>query len=245
MQRLDRILSEAGVASRKELRAMIRAGRVTVDGAAVTDESRKFDETAVRVTVDGSPVRLRGPVLILLHKPAGYLTAADDPKAKSIMDLVPEAYRKLGVMPVGRLDKDTEGLLLLTNDGDLAHRILSPRHGVWKRYYAEHEGTAGPADVRAFEAGLVLADGLHCLPAKLTPLGPGRSVVEVQEGKYHGAADARQPRHAGHVPAPRGRGPADPRRSAARADKRTEYCGSGAASFEYLVILTEEKTCII
>ena len=181
MQRLDRILSEAGVASRKELRAMIRAGRVTVDGAAVTDESRKFDETAVRVTVDGSPVRLRGPVLILLHKPAGYLTAADDPKAKT----VPEAYRKLGVMPVGRLDKDTEGLLLLTNDGDLAHRILSPRHGVWKRYYAEHEGTAGPADVRAFEAGLVLADGLHCLPAKLTPLGPGRSVVEVQEGKYH------------------------------------------------------------
>ena len=185
MQRLDRILSEAGVASRKELRAMIRAGRVTVDGAAVTDESRKFDETAVRVTVDGSPVRLRGPVLILLHKPAGYLTAADDPKAKTVMDLVPEAYRKLGVMPVGRLDKDTEGLLLLTNDGDLAHRILSPRHGVWKRYYAEHEGTAGPADVCAFEAGLVLADGLPCLPAKLTPLGPGRSVVEVQEGKYH------------------------------------------------------------
>ena len=185
MQRLDRILSEAGVASRKELRAMIRAGRVTVDGAAVTDESQKFDETAVRVTVDGSPVRLRGPVLILLHKPAGYLTAADDPKAKTVMDLVPEAYRKLGVMPVGRLDKDTEGLLLLTNDGDLAHRILSPRHGVWKRYYAEHEGTAGPADVRAFEAGPVLADGLHCPPAKLTPLGPGRSVVEVQEGKYH------------------------------------------------------------
>ena len=185
MQRLDRILSEAGVASRKELRAMIRAGRVTVDGTAVTDESRKFDETALRVTVDGSPVRLRGPVLILLHKPAGYLTAADDPKAKTVMDLIPEAYRKLGVMPVGRLDKDTEGLLLLTNDGDLAHRILSPRHGVWKRYYAEHEGTAGPADVRAFEAGLVLTDGLHCLPAKLAPLGPGRSVVEVHEGKYH------------------------------------------------------------
>ena len=182
MQRLDRILSEAGVASRKELRAMIRAGRVTVDGAAVTDESRKFDETAVRVTVDGSPVRLRGPVLILLHKPAGYLTAADDPKAKTVMDLVPEAYRKLGVMPVGRLDKDTEGLLLLTNDGDLAHRILSPRHGVWKRYYAEHEGTAGPADVRAFEAGLVLADGLHCLPAKLTPLGPAAPPLRCRRG---------------------------------------------------------------
>ena len=88
-------------------------------------------------------------------------------------------------MPVGRLDKVTEGLLLLTNDGELAHRILSPRHGVWKRYYAEHEGQTGPEDVRAFEQGLVLADGLHCLPAKLTPLPGGRSVVCVQEGKYH------------------------------------------------------------
>ena len=188
MQRLDRILSEAGVASRKELRAIIRAGRVTADGAVVTDESRKFDEAAVHTAQgagDGRPVRLRGPVLIMLHKPAGYLTAADNPKAKTVMELVPEAYRKLGVMPVGRLDKDTEGLLLLTNDGDLAHRILSPRHGVWKRYYAEHEGRTGPEDVRAFEQGLVLADGLHCLPARLTPLSDGRSIVCVQEGKYH------------------------------------------------------------
>lgn len=185
MQRLDRILSEAGVASRKELRAIIRAGRVTADGAVVTDESRKFDEAAVHIAVDGQPVRLRGPVLIMLHKPAGYLTAADDPKAKTVMELVPDEYRRLGVMPVGRLDKDTEGLLLLTNDGDLAHRILSPRHGVWKRYYAEHEGRTGPEDVRAFEQGLVLADGLHCLPARLTPLSDGRSIVCVQEGKYH------------------------------------------------------------
>ena len=185
MQRLDKILSSAGVASRKELRAMIRAGRVTADNETVTDESRKFDETSVRVTVDGRPVRLRGPLLIMLHKPAGYLTAADDPKAKTVMELVPDEYRRLGVMPVGRLDKDTEGLLLLTNDGELAHRILSPRHGVWKRYYAEHEGQTGAEDVRAFEQGLVLADGLHCLPAKLTPLSVGRSVVCVQEGKYH------------------------------------------------------------
>ena len=184
MQRLDRILSEAGTASRKELRAIIRAGRVRVDGAVVTDESRKFDEAAVSVTLDGQPVRLRGPVLVMLHKPAGYLTAADDPHARTVMELVPEQYRRLGVMPVGRLDKDTEGLLLLTNDGDLAHRILSPRHGVWKRYYAEHEGQAADEDVRAFQDGLVLADGLHCLPAKLTPLPGGRSVVCVQEGKY-------------------------------------------------------------
>ena len=185
MQRLDRILSEAGVASRKELRAIIRAGRVTADGAVVTDESRKFDEAAVHIAVDGQPVRLRGPVLIMLHKPAGYLTAADDPKAKTVMELVPDEYRRLGVMPVGRLDKNTEGLLLLTNDGDLAHRILSPRHGVWKRYYAEHTGEAGEEDVRAFAEGMTLGDGTQCLPARLTPLGPGRSQVEIQEGKYH------------------------------------------------------------
>ncbi|MFR7744559.1 MAG: pseudouridine synthase [Acutalibacteraceae bacterium] len=142
MQRLDRILSEAGVASRKELRAIIRAGRVTADGAVVTDESRKFDEAAVHIAVDGQPVRLRGPVLIMLHKPAGYLTAADDPKAKTDHGLRPGGIPESSAScPVGRLDKDTEGLLLLTNDGDLAHRILSPRHGVWKRYYAEHEGT--------------------------------------------------------------------------------------------------------
>ena len=104
MQRLDRILSEAGVASRKELRAIIRAGRVRVDGALVTDEARKFDETAACITVDGAPVRLRAPVLLMLHKPAGYLTAADDPRARTVMELIPEVYRKFGVMPVGRLD---------------------------------------------------------------------------------------------------------------------------------------------
>lgn len=244
MQRLDRILSEAGVASRKELRAIIRAGRVTADGAVVTDESRKFDEAAVHIAVDGRPVRLRGPVLIMLHKPAGYLTAADNPKAKTVMELVPEAYRKLGVMPVGRLDKDTEGLLLLTNDGDLAHRILSPRHGVWKRYYAEHEGRTGPEDVRAFEQGLVLADGLHCLPARLTPLSDGRSIVCVGGKVPSGAPDARQQGLSGNISAPRGRRRIDARISPAGTDKRTGYCGGRRASAEYPVILTEEKTCI-
>ena len=186
MQRLDRILSEAGVASRKELRAIIRAGRAAVNGAVVTDESRKFDETVVCVTVDGEPVRLRGPVLIMLHKPAGYLTAADDPKAKTVMELVPEVYRKLGVMPVGRLDKDTEGLLLLTNDGELTHRLLSPRYHVHKRYLARVDGDLSPADVSAFAAGMTLPDGLACLPAGLELLPQPRTcIVTLREGKFH------------------------------------------------------------
>ena len=185
MQRLDKILSDAGVASRKQLKAMIRAGRVTADGKCVIDEAAKFDENSVALTVDGEPVKKYRTVLLMMNKPAGLVTATEDPRQPTVMELVPEEYRKLGVAPVGRLDKDTEGLLLLTNDGDLAHRIISPKHGVWKTYYAEHEGQATQADVEAFAQGLTLADGLRCLPAKLQPQGEGRSLVLVQEGKYH------------------------------------------------------------
>ena len=185
MQRLDKILSEAGVASRKELKAMIRAGRVSADGETVRDESRKFDEKTVVLTVDGEAVKKYRTVLLMLHKPAGFVTSTDDPRSRTVMELIPEEYQKLNVAPVGRLDKDTEGLLLLTNDGDLAHRIISPKHGVWKTYYAEHDGTAGEADVAAFAAGLTLGDGTVCLPAKLQPQGAEKSIVLVQEGKYH------------------------------------------------------------
>ena len=185
MQRLDKILSEAGVASRKELKSLIRAGRVTVDGAVVRDEAKKFDEAACTIAVDGAAVEKYRKVLLMLHKPAGYVTSTDDPRDRTVMELIPERYRKFGVTPVGRLDKDTEGLLLLTNDGDLAHRILSPRSGVWKTYYAEHEGTASAEDCAAFEAGLTLGDGTKCLPARLEGQGPGKSLIHVQEGKYH------------------------------------------------------------
>ena len=185
MQRLDKLLSEAGVASRKELKTMIRAGRITVDGQVVKSPEQKVDETVAEVRVDGQLVGKQRTVILMLHKPAGFVTSTDDPRDRTVMELIPQEYRYLDPKPVGRLDKDTEGLLLFTNDGQLAHRILSPRHRVWKRYYAEHEGEAGPEDVKAFEAGITLKDGDQCLPARLFPQGPGRSLVEVCEGKYH------------------------------------------------------------
>jgi len=185
MQRLDKLLSEAGVASRKELKTMIRAGRITVDGQVVKSPEQKVDENSADVRVDGQLVGKQRMIILMLHKPGGFVTSTDDPRDRTVMELIPEEYRYLDPKPVGRLDKETEGLLLFTNDGQLAHRILSPKHRVWKRYYAEHEGEAGPADVEAFETGITLKDGDVCLPAKLYPQGPGKSIVEVCEGKYH------------------------------------------------------------
>ncbi len=183
MQRLDKCLSEAGVASRKELRAIIRAGRAAVNGTVIRNPEARVSETD-ELTVDGERVR-RGTVVLMLNKPAGYVTSTGDPREQTVMELLPEEYRRLGVVPIGRLDKETEGLLLFTNDGALAHRLISPRHEVCKIYEAEHEGEAGEADVAAFRAGLTLRDGTLCRPAELEPLGPGRSRVTLSEGKYH------------------------------------------------------------
>jgi len=185
MQRLDKLLSEAGVASRKELKIMIRAGRVTVDGEVAKNPEQKVDERTAEVCVDGQIVGKQRRILLMLHKPAGFVTSTDDPRDRTVMELIPAQYRYLKPKPVGRLDKETEGLLLFTNDGQLAHRILAPKNQVWKRYYAEHVGEAVEDDVAAFAAGISLKDGEVCLPAKLFPQGPGKSFVEVCEGKYH------------------------------------------------------------
>ncbi len=183
MQRLDKYLSEAGVASRKELREIIRSGRVCVNGALAREPERKIDETADEISFDGAPVGKKGRTVLLLHKPAGFVTSTDDPREQTVMELLPAQYRAL--FPVGRLDKQTEGLLLFTDDGALAHRLISPRSEVEKVYYAEHEGQADAQDVAAFASGLVLRDGTKCLPAVLEPLGAGKSLVRVHEGKYH------------------------------------------------------------
>ena len=185
MTRLDKFLSEAGVATRRELREIIRAGRVRVDGTVIRDYAYKLDESQAQVLLDGVQVEAAGRIVLMMNKPAGYITATGDARKATVMELLPEQYRNRQLKPVGRLDKETEGLLLFTNDGDLLHRVVSPRHAVWKTYYAEHEGIVTQADIDAFAAGLRLRDGTVCLPAELIEQEVGKSLIRVQEGKYH------------------------------------------------------------
>ena len=185
MQRLDKFLSEAGVASRRELKALLKAGAVRVNDRVVTDGAQKINEAADTVTLHGVPVEGRRQVVLVLYKPSGFVTSTDDPRDRTVMELIPERYRQQKVVPVGRLDKETEGLLLLTNDGTLTHRLISPRYEVEKVYFACHEGEAGTEDAAAFRLGLTLKDGTVCRPAVLRPLGPGESEITVTEGKYH------------------------------------------------------------
>ena len=185
MERLDKFLCDSGAGTRSQVKALVKAGRIQVDGASERDPGRKIDPLTQCVTLDGQRLGGWRRVVLLLNKPAGFVTATEDAAQKTVMELLPPAYRGLDVKPVGRLDKETEGLLLFTNDGELLHRLISPKKQVPKVYYARHEGQAGPADVAAFAEGLTLRDGTKCLPAKLEPLGPGESLITVCEGKYH------------------------------------------------------------
>ena len=184
MERLDKFLCNRGVATRSQVKTILKAGRVTVDGKVEKDGAKKVVE-ANAVCLDGHMLSQDRRVVLMLNKPAGFVTATEDKKEKTVMELLPEAYRLMDLKPVGRLDKATEGLLLFTNDGDLLHQLISPSKGVEKTYYARHEGTAGEEDVLAFSQGIVLADGTACRPAALEPLGEGESLVTVCEGKYH------------------------------------------------------------
>lgn len=185
LMRLDKLLSDLGVASRRELKEIIKAGRVTVDGAAELRPERKLDPEKSRVTLDGETLRYARFHYYMMDKPTGVLTATEDRNQKTVLDMLPPPLRRMGLFPVGRLDKDTSGLLLLTDDGDFAHRVISPKSGVEKLYYAKVEGKQSQEDVEAFRQGVVLKDGTVCLPAFLELIGPGECLVTVREGKYH------------------------------------------------------------
>ncbi|MEG1240052.1 MAG: pseudouridine synthase [Oscillospiraceae bacterium] len=185
MERLDKLLANTGKWSRKEAKDLLKQGRVTVDGALAARPEDKCGETAV-IAVDGAPISHSANTYIMLHKPAGILSATEDRKQKTVLDLLTEPLQKQGLFPVGRLDKDTEGLLLLTNDGPLAHRLLAPKSHVDKVYFTRVAGTLTPADTLAFASGMTLGDGLQCQSAGLEILpDPSTALVTLHEGKFH------------------------------------------------------------
>lgn len=184
MERLDKYISDTLTGSRSKARDVIRSGRISVNGKKITAADYKVDTKKDIILHDGTSLTPRPErIVLMLHKPAGCVTATEDREHKTVMEYLPAQYK--GLVPVGRLDKETEGLLLFTDDGELAHKLISPKHEVPKVYYAEHEGICDQEDIRVFREGCVLRDGTLCLPADLEPLGEGRSLVRVKEGKYH------------------------------------------------------------
>lgn len=185
MERIDKLLSSTGRWSRREVKELIRQGRVLAEGKTVLRPEEKLDPESA-IAVDGQPVDCSPFVYVMLHKPAGVLSATEDAGQPTVLDLLPSELKKRGLFPVGRLDKDTTGLLLLTDDGPLAHNLLSPRKHVDKVYRAEVEGRVDGTDVQALAAGMTLGDGTVCLPAGLEPVGDGSTcLVTLREGKYH------------------------------------------------------------
>ena len=191
MDRIDKLLAGTGYWSRKDAKKLIKEGRVTSGGSPVKSPEEKVDGSDIRV--DGQPVVCGKFTYIMMNKPAGLLSATEDRRQSTVLDLLPGHLQKKGLFPVGRLDKDTEGLLLLTDDGGLAHRLLSPSRHVDKVYFAKTQGQVDEADAKAFEDGMVLEDGTRCMPAGLEPLdgpmgvaaGPGRSESDI-DGTFSG-----------------------------------------------------------
>ncbi len=185
LTRLDKVLADLGLGSRRELKELIRGGHVRIDGVVCLKPEQKLDPERQKLSVDGEELLVRRLRYFMLDKPAGVVTATEDREQKTVLDLLPPELRRLGLFPVGRLDKDTSGLLLLTNDGEFAHRVISPKSCVEKRYYADIDGEVTREDVAAFAAGLLLRDGTVCLPAGLERVGEHACCVTVTEGKYH------------------------------------------------------------
>ena len=185
--RLDKIISDAGLASRSEARRFIASGRACVNGLAVTRPDARFDPETADIRFDGVPVCTSKFRYFMMNKPGGVVSATEDVAERTVLSLLPETLRRLGLFPVGRLDKDTTGLLLLTNDGALAHDATSPKQHVDKVYAFTADGMLGEEDVRALAAGITLRDGTRCLPARLAldSDAPFQGTLALSEGKYH------------------------------------------------------------
>ena len=187
MIRLDKFLSEMGVGTRQEVKQYIRKGKVEVDGEIAKRPELKVDETKANVTLDGERIGYASYVYYMLNKPSGVVSATEDKREKTVIDLIKGQKRK-DLFPVGRLDKDTVGLLLITNDGNLAHRLLSPKHHVDKCYFTRVTGQIHEEDIHRFKEGLDIGDEKKTLPADLEILSSGEiseAKVTICEGRYH------------------------------------------------------------
>ncbi len=187
IQRLDKFLASQGTLSRSEVRKMINSGKITVNGEVVKKADCKVS-FADKVCVDGQEITYKPYIYLLMDKPSGVVCAVSDKKDKTVIDLIPEQYRRKDLFPVGRLDKDTEGLLIITNDGDFAHKVTSPKTTLYKTYHAIIDSSISEEDVQAFADGIVFKDGTKCRKAFLRQLNNDSTpLVEVKicEGMFH------------------------------------------------------------
>ncbi|EKI3481542.1 rRNA pseudouridine synthase [Listeria monocytogenes] len=183
--RLDKLLSHTGFGSRKEVKPLLKSGAVVVNGTIQKDSKTQVNPDKDQVTVHGTPVVYQEFVYFMLHKPQNVVSATEDNVSETVIDLLAQEDTLTDPFPVGRLDKDTEGLLIITNDGTLAHNLLSPKKHIDKTYYAKIDGDVTLADVEAFAAGIELDDGYTCKPACLEIITPNEINVTIQEGKFH------------------------------------------------------------
>ncbi len=187
-QRLDKVLSNFGFGSRTEIKSAVKKGLVTVDGVIIKDSSLHVDPAVSTIVMNGIKLEYRKYIYLMMNKPQGVISATTDTRQKTVFDIMPEEYKCFDLFPAGRLDIDTEGLVLMTNDGQLAHEILSPKKHVTKQYYAHVQGRVEQSDIDAFEQGVTLDDGYNTLPAKLEIIKSddiSEIKLSIVEGKFH------------------------------------------------------------
>jgi 16S rRNA pseudouridine516 synthase len=189
MERLDKVLANLGYGSRKEVKALVKGGEVQIDGVVAKDSGMQLDPEKSEIVVSGEKVNYRKYIYLLMNKPAGVVSATFDKYDETVIDLIDDEYKVFNPFPVGRLDKDTVGLLLITNDGEMNHRLIAPKWHVDKVYFAEIDKKVEEKDIEAFKQGIILDDGYECLPAKLEILKAdvdgSEVLVTIQEGKFH------------------------------------------------------------
>ena len=188
VERIDKLLASQGTKSRSDVKKLIKSGAVTVNGEKIKDFSMKINPEKEEVCIYGKPVSIAGYVYLMMNKPAGVVCATRDKKEKTVIDIIPEEFRRKDIFPVGRLDKDTEGLLIITNDGEFAHKVTSPEKNIYKTYHAVTDSSINDSDIEAFENGIMFRDGTKCRKAFLRQLNDETNpLVEVRicEGMFH------------------------------------------------------------